>query len=133
MTVKLAVVSPAGTVKLAGTTAAGLLLDSVTVYPPAGAGFVNPIIPRVLVPPVTTFGNMPTLDNVPGGGTGRRVTITDFDTPPSEPVMVTEVLAETAELVAVMIPVCEPAGILRVAGTTTAGLLLASETTAPLL
>ncbi len=125
VTVKLAVVSPAGTVKLAGTVAAGLLLDSVTVYPPAGAGFVSPIIPMVLVPPVTTFGNMPTLDNVPGGGTGSKVTIADFDTPPSEPVMVTGSIGGNApSCVAVIVPVCEPAGIVRVAGTMTAGLLL---------
>ena len=87
----------------------------------------------VLVPPVTTFGNMPTLDNVPGGGTGSKVTIADFDTPPSEPVMVTEVFADTTELLAVIVAVCEPAGMVRVAGTMTAGLLLTKDTTAPLL
>ena len=132
VTVKTAVVSPAGTVTVGGTVAAALLLDSVTVYPPAAAGFVNPIIPTLFEPPVTTFGTIPRLDNVPGGGTGINVTLADFDAPPSDPVMVTGVFAATTELVAVIIPVCEPAGIVSVAGTLTTGLLLTRETTAPL-
>ena len=132
MTVKVAVVSPASTVTLGGTVATGLLLDSVTVYPPAGAGFVKPIIPTLFEPPVTTFGNMPTLDNVPGGGTGSNVTIADFEVPLSEPVIVTGVLVDTTELVAEIVPVCEPDGIVRVVGTRTAGLLLTRDTKAPL-
>jgi hypothetical protein len=38
LTVKLAESAPSGTVRLAGTLAAPLLLESITSAPPAGAG-----------------------------------------------------------------------------------------------
>jgi hypothetical protein len=105
VTVKVAVVSPAGTVTLGGNEATGLLPDSVTAYPPAAAGLVNPIIPKLFEPPVTVFGNIPRLDSVPGGGTGSNVTLTDFEILTIDPVIVTGLFADTAELVAVIVPV----------------------------
>ena len=53
---KLALVPPAGTVTLAGTTAAGLLLESVTCAPPAGAGPFSLTVPAEGLPPVTLAG-----------------------------------------------------------------------------
>jgi hypothetical protein len=78
-TEKLPVVSPAGTVAVAGTMAIGLLLDKVTVNPPAGAGFVSPRIARAAVPPVTTFGKNPMLDSAAGPGAGRTVIVAVFE------------------------------------------------------
>ena len=53
---KLALVPPAGTVTLEGTVAAGLLLESVTCAPPAGAGAFSVTVPVEELPPVTLVG-----------------------------------------------------------------------------
>src|SRR5690348_13001181 len=51
--VKVALAAPSGTVTLAGTDTAGLLLESATAAPPAGAAAVNVTVPVALLPPVT--------------------------------------------------------------------------------
>ena len=56
LTVKLALVPPAGTVTLEGTVAAGSLLESVTCAPPAGAGPFSVTVPAEGLPPVTLAG-----------------------------------------------------------------------------
>ena len=57
-TVNVAVVSPAGTMTLAGTVAAAALeLDSATEAPPAGAAAVRLTLPIDDVPPVTLDGS----------------------------------------------------------------------------
>lgn len=53
---KVAVVAPAATVTLAGTVAAALLLDSVTIAPPAGATLPNVTVPVDPLPPTTAVG-----------------------------------------------------------------------------
>ena len=53
---KLAAVAPGETVTLAGTTAAGSLLESVTCAPPAGAGAFSVTVPVEGLPPVTLVG-----------------------------------------------------------------------------
>src|SRR5215210_2850257 len=56
-TVKVALVDPAGTVTLAGTVAAAvLLLESATDAPPAGAAEVSVTVPVDELPPVTPVG-----------------------------------------------------------------------------
>ncbi len=57
VTVKVAVVAFAGTVTVAGTWAAAvLLLDRVTAAPPAGARPDNVTVPVEEVPPITEVG-----------------------------------------------------------------------------
>jgi hypothetical protein len=54
---KVAVVAPPGTVTLAGTEAApGLLLESGTEVPPAGAAVARVTVPCAVPPPVTLAG-----------------------------------------------------------------------------
>lgn len=57
LTVNVAVAEPAVTVTLAGTVAtAELLLDSVTLAPPAGAGPLRVTVPVEVLPPRTDVG-----------------------------------------------------------------------------
>jgi hypothetical protein len=55
-TVNVAVVAPWATVTLAGTLAAVLSDERVTVNPPASAGALNVTVPVALVPPRTEVG-----------------------------------------------------------------------------
>ena len=56
-TVKDALALPAGTVTLAGTLAAVLLLESMTCAPPAGAGPLSVTVAvEVCTPPTTLLG-----------------------------------------------------------------------------
>jgi hypothetical protein len=57
LTVKVALLLPAGTVTLDGTLAAPLLLESITCAPPVGAGPLNVTVPvEDCTPPTTLFG-----------------------------------------------------------------------------
>lgn len=53
VTLNVALVPPAGTVTLAGAFAAGLLLESATCAPPAGAGPSSTTVPVTGLPPAT--------------------------------------------------------------------------------
>jgi hypothetical protein len=60
VTVKLAVLFPAGIVTLAGAWATDVsLLVSVTIMPPGGAGTVKPTVPRDVFRPITFIGLRP--------------------------------------------------------------------------
>ncbi len=56
LTVKVALVAPAGTATLEGTLAAPLLLESPTCAPPAGAAPLSVTVPVEEFPPVTLVG-----------------------------------------------------------------------------
>ena len=112
--------------------AAALFDDRLTGKPPVGAGLVKPIIAKAGLPPVTMFGKKPKLESAAGPGGARRVTVADFDELLNEAVMVTGVSAVTAVVVETKVPLCAPAGMVMLPGTAnSAGLLLASATTAP--
>src|SRR2546422_283661 len=71
---KLALVPPGETVTLAGTTAAGLLLESVTCAPPAGAGPFSVTVPVEGFPPVTLAG-LRASDEMTGTAEGVTVSV----------------------------------------------------------
>ncbi|HTC78840.1 MAG TPA: hypothetical protein VK657_09500 [Terriglobales bacterium] len=83
-TVKVALVAPATTVTLEGTRAAPLLLESMTVAPPAGAGALSVTVPvEVCRPPITFVGFSVSDERVAGGGgAGATVSEADLVTPP---------------------------------------------------
>ena len=64
VTVKVALVAPAGTVTLAGTEAALELSESVTTVPPAGAAALRATVPVEELPPTMLAGFTDTEDSV---------------------------------------------------------------------
>src|SRR5438034_4408710 len=73
LTVKVALVLPAGTVTLAGTVAAPvLLLDKLTTAPPLGAGPLSVTVPVEELPPVTLVGLRLSDESVGGAGVTDR-------------------------------------------------------------
>jgi len=73
LTGKVAVVAPAGTVTLAGTSAAELLLERRICAPPEGAAALRVIVPEEdWAPPVTLVGLNDSEVSVGSGG-GRTV------------------------------------------------------------
>jgi hypothetical protein len=69
LTVKLALLTPAGMVTLAGTLAALLLLESATCAPPDGAAALRVTVPvDDCAPPVTLVGFSVSEETVMGGG-----------------------------------------------------------------
>jgi hypothetical protein len=135
-TANVAVLAPDGTVTLAGTLAAALLLASETVAPACGAAPVSVTVPCAPEPPVTLAGLTDTLCSAAagaGGAGGVTVSVAVRVEPLYEAVMTIDTLAETGEVVTVKSPVKPVDGTVVVAGTVaTAGLLLESDTTAPL-
>jgi len=76
-TVKVALVAPSGTNTLEGTLAAPLLLERVTVAPPAGAGALNVTWPvEDCTPPITVLGFSVSEESVGGGG-GAGFTVSE--------------------------------------------------------
>ena len=86
LTLKLALLAPAATVTLAGTLAtAGLLLESVTTAPPAGAAAVKVAVPVAAAGPTTLLGFTDRADKlaapVAACGVKRRVEENGPNTP----------------------------------------------------
>ena len=76
LTVKLALLAPAGMVTVAGTLAALLLLESATCAPPDGAAALSVTVPvDDCAPPVTLVGFSVSEAAVMGGG----VTVSEAD------------------------------------------------------
>jgi hypothetical protein len=128
-TLKLAVVAPAATVTLAGTTPAELLLDNVITTPPLGAGSLIVTVPMDPVPPSTVLG----LRTIEVRATEAGVTVnTAVWLDPYVPVMVTFVLAGTVLVLTEKVALIDPAATVTLAGTCAdAVLLLESVTVAP--
>jgi hypothetical protein len=79
LTVNVALLAPATTVTLAGTLAAVvLLLESVTIAPPAGAAPLRVTVPVEEFPPVTLVGFSESAERVGVGG-GAGVTVSEAD------------------------------------------------------
>ena len=74
LTVKDALALPAGTVTLAGTLAAVLLLESMTCAPPAGAGPLKVTVPVEVCRPPTTLLGLNVSEETMGG-----VTVSEAD------------------------------------------------------
>ena len=127
-TVKPALAAPAGTVTLAGTEAAPLLLESATCAPPAGAGPFSVTVPLAVVPPATLEGLM-LRDEINAGTTASGAVLV---APPYEPEMVTAAGVETALVLTLKLALVAPAATVTLAGTVAAAvLLLESATTRP--
>ena len=134
VTVKIALVAPAGMVTLAGTVATDvLLLESEMTAPPLGAGALSVTAPVEGDPPVTLVGFSVSEARVgPGGGWGVTVSEAVCVTPAYDAEIVTGVELATAIVVTCTVARVSPAATVMLAGTVAAEvLLLDRETTVP--
>ena len=108
----VAVVDPAGTVTLAGTVAAALLLDNAMGQPPAGAGAFNVTVPVAAYPPLIVDGFTDTDSN-------EVVVICRLADwiPFPLAVICTPPLPPTGKVVIVKFAELDPCGTVTVAGT----------------
>jgi len=128
VTLKVPLVAPPATLKLAGTVAAlGLLLIKVTVRPVGGAGPLKTSVPTEPTPPLTEPG-LNVSDVIPAGLT---VSVPVTLLAPSVAVTVTMVCVATPTVVAVNVCDVFPARIITVPGTVTEGSPLLNETVIP--
>src|SRR3954465_12322767 len=127
VTLKVALVAPAGMLTLAGTEAAPLLLESATCAPPAGAGPSSTTVPVTGLPPVMLAWLRLTAETLGGTTVSEALCVP----PPNEPEMLTAVDVATALVVTLKLALVAPAGTVTLAGTAAAGLLLESVTCAP--
>jgi hypothetical protein len=132
VTVKLALVAPAGTVTLAGTVAEpGRLLDSVMMVPPEGAALASLTVPVDGLPPVTLAGLTVNDERTCGGGgvpVGFTDKAADWVTPPPVTEIVTTVGTVTNRCRMEKLPVVLPARTMTLVERNgkTVGLLLVS-------
>ena len=80
-TVKVAPFAPAGIVRLDGTLAAKLLLESATLAPPAGAGALRVTVPIDDCNPPTTLVGFTVSEVTVGSGKGLTVSDAVFVVP----------------------------------------------------
>ncbi len=130
LTVNVALLAPAATVTLAGTVAVDvLLLERVTVAPPAGAGPLSVTVPVEGDPPVTLVGFSVSKESV-GGACGSTVSEAVLVTPAYDAEMVTGVDAVTALVLTVNVALLAPAATVTLAGTVAVDVLLLERVTA---
>jgi hypothetical protein len=113
VTVNVAELEPADTVTLAGVAALKLVELRLTNAPPVGAGPVRDTVPVDEDPPVTELGER---DTEASAG-GLIVSIVFAEPPKSEPVIVADAAAETAEVDTVKVAEPAPPGIVMLTGT----------------
>src|SRR5712664_679386 len=107
--VKLALVAPAGMVTLEGTLATpGLLLESLTCAPPAGAGPLKVTVPVEDPSSPITLDGFNVSEVTVGSGGGVTVSEAVLVTPPKDAEIVTEVEAVTALVVTVKVALVPP-------------------------
>ena len=126
--VKLAEVAPATTVTVAGTLRAGLLLDSPTLVPPAGAALVRVTVQALVAAEPKVVGVQVTEASATGAD---KVNETVGEALPRVAVSTAVPFALMVPAVAVKLAEVAPATTVTVAGTLRAGLLLDSPTTVP--
>jgi hypothetical protein len=132
LTVKEALVPPAGTITPEGTPATPLLLESPIIAPPAGAAWVRVTVPVEDCRPPTTLDGFRVNEATVGRSTGVTVSEADRVTPPYVPEIVTVVETITALVLTVNVAVVAPAATVTLDGVrATFGLLLESATVAP--
>ena len=133
LTVKVAVVTPAGTATLEATLAAPLLLESATCAPPVGAGPLSVTVPVEDCAPPTPLVGFSVSEESEGAGGEAGVTVSEavLVTPPWAAEIATVVDAATALVLTVKVALVAPAGTAKLEGTLAAPLLLESATCAP--
>ncbi len=133
-TVNVALVAPAGMNTLDGTLAVPLLLERMTVTPPAGAGALSVTLPvEDCTPPMTVLGFKVSEDSVGGGG-GAGFTVSEavLVTPAKVAEIVTVVDALTALVLTVNVALVAPSATVTLEGTVATEVsLLESATCAP--
>jgi hypothetical protein len=119
LTVKFALVAPAGTVTLKRTLAAPLLLESMICAPPEGAGPLSVTVPvEDSKPPITLEGLSLSEESVGRGeGAGATVSEADLLAPPKDAEIVTGVEAVTALVLIVNDALVAPAATVTLEGT----------------
>ena len=130
VTVKVALVAPAGTMILTGTLAAVELHESVTVPPPLSAGALKVTVPVTGLPPTTLIGFNDTVERTGPGGGGVSVRMA-CEITSSVPVTKTLVNTPTGLVGTGKVALIAPAGTVTVAGIAAREELLASVTTDP--
>src|SRR5213593_3265857 len=135
VTVKVALVAPAGTMILTGTVAAVELHASETVPPPLSAGALKVTVPVDAVPPTTLVGFKDTVERTGPGGGGVSVRMA-CEITSSVPMKPTLVNTPTGLVFTVNVALIAPAGTVTLPGKVTSDelpstVLLDSVTTDP--
>ena len=140
VTVKVALVAPAGTAILTGTVADVELHDSETDPPPVGAGALKVTVPVAEAPPTTLVGLNDTVERTGpggggGGGGGAGGAVTDrparANVPSVAVMMANTPGAPTGLVVTVKVALVRPAGTVTLGGTVATAESLKSVTTDP--
>ena len=132
VTVNVTVRAPAGTVTVAGTVAAAVLLDARFTTNAVGVTALNVIVAVEFArPPRTDVGLSVSVLNATAATAGFTVSVVVLLTPRDDAVITAGVLATTDVVLMGNVAVVAPATTVTNAGTTATAELLVSVTTAP--